>query len=178
VSLLAERLLALDDAFSRAGLPYAFGGAIARAYCTLEPRGTRDLDVNVFVTQDRAGDVLGVMPHGVTVTEADVEAAGRVGQVRVWWEDTPIDLFLDSVDFHREAARGVRKVEFQGQRIPVLGCDALVVFKAMLDRTRHWGDIEAVVEAQPAAAAKALPSLTRMVGSDDPRVRRLRSVLR
>jgi hypothetical protein len=177
VSLLADRLLALHDALSGAGLAHAFGGAIALAYCTEEPRGTRDLDVNVFVSPDRAAAVLTAMPAGVTVSDADIEVARREGQVRVWWEETPIDLFLDTLDFHREAARGVREVSFEGRTIPVLGCGALVVFKAMFDRTRDWADIEAVVAAQPAAAAEALSSVTRLVGPDEPPTRRLRSLL-
>lgn len=54
MSLLAQRLLAVHDALDAAELPHAFGGAIALAYCTEEPRGTRDLDVNVFVDPTRA----------------------------------------------------------------------------------------------------------------------------
>jgi hypothetical protein len=177
VSLLADRLLALHDALSRASLAHAFGGAIALAYCTEEPRGTRDLDVNVFATPDRAAEVLAAMPAGVAVGEADIEVARREGQVRVWWEETPIDVFLSTIGFHADVARGVREVPFEGRTIPVLGCAALVVFKAMFDRTRDWADIEGVVAAQPAAAAEALSSLTRLVGADEPPVNRLRALL-
>lgn len=53
MSVLAERLLAVHDALADARLPHAIGGAIALGYCTEEPRGTRDLDVNVFVAQRR-----------------------------------------------------------------------------------------------------------------------------
>src|SRR5262249_41808856 len=45
LSVLAERLIAIHDSLDAAGVPHAFGGAIALAYCTEEPRGTRDLDV-------------------------------------------------------------------------------------------------------------------------------------
>lgn len=177
MSLLAERLLAIHESLEQGGLAHAFGGAIALAYCTEEPRGTRDVDVNVFAGQERAGEVLGAMPAGTTVTENDIEKAQADGQVRVWWEDTPIDLFLNTIDFHDEAGRGIREVPFEGQMIPVLGCDALVVFKAMFDRTRDWADIEAVVAAQPAAAGGALSSLTRLIGPDEPPTRRLRTLL-
>jgi hypothetical protein len=177
MSLLADRLLAVHDSLSRAGLAHAFGGAIALAYCTEEPRGTRDLDVNVFAGPDRAAEVLGAMPAGTAIRPADVDRARADGQVRVWWDETPIDVFLDTIDFHRETARGVREVPFEGRTIPVLGCDSLVVFKAMVDRTRDWADIEAVAQAQPAAAAAALSALTRLVGADEAPSRRLRSLL-
>lgn len=177
MSLLADRLLAIHDSLEQGGLAHAFGGAIALAYCTEEPRGTRDVDVNVFASQGRAEEVLAAMPKGTTVGENDVATARADGQVRVWWAETPIDLFLDTIDFHEDAARGVRMVPFEGQTIPVLGCDALVVFKAMFDRTRDWADIEAVIAAHPAAAASALSSLARLIGPDEPPVRRLRTLL-
>ena len=59
------------------------------------PRGTRDLDVNIFAEPSRAGEVLAALPRGVTIGPADIRAAERDGQVRVWWGDTPLDVFLD-----------------------------------------------------------------------------------
>jgi hypothetical protein len=53
MSALGERLLAVHEALDQAELPHAFGGAIALGYCVVEPRGTRDLDVNVFLPQER-----------------------------------------------------------------------------------------------------------------------------
>ena len=63
MSLLGERLLAVHDSLTDAALPHAFGGAIALAYCTEEPRGTRDLDVNVFVDPLRAEEALSALPR-------------------------------------------------------------------------------------------------------------------
>src|SRR6476469_3457789 len=106
MSVLAERLLAVHVALDDAAVPHAFGGAIALAYCTEEPRGTRDIDVNVFVDSARARDVLHSLPAGVDVTDRDIDAALADGQVRVWWDDTPVDVFLDVHDFHHEVAAG------------------------------------------------------------------------
>jgi hypothetical protein len=146
MSVLAERLLAVHDALSAAGLAHAFGGAIALAYCTGEPRGTRDLDVNVFVGPERGGEVLAALPAGVAVSAAEIDRVQREGQVRVWWADTPIDVFLDVHAFHRSAAQDVRSVAFEGREIPVLGCTSLLVFKALFSRTQDWADIEAMVD--------------------------------
>src|SRR6516162_5225835 len=104
MSSLADRLLAIHAALSDAGFPHAFGGAIALAYCTEEPRGTRDLDVNVFAEPNLAKQVLAALPARVAIRAADVRAAERDGQVRVWWEDTPVDIFLDVHRFHRRVA--------------------------------------------------------------------------
>jgi hypothetical protein len=176
VSLLAQRLLAVHDALCVAALPHAFGGALALAYCTEEPRGTRDLDVNVFTDPTRAREVFAALPQRVAVAGADVRAAEREGQARVWWEDTPIDVFLDIHQFHEEVARGVREVPFMDRTIPVLDCTSLAVFKALFDRTKDWADIEAVVEADAMDIAEAVSWLGRLVGPEHPATRRMASL--
>jgi hypothetical protein len=176
VSVLAERLLAVHDSLRKAGLSHAFGGAIALGYCTLEPRGTRDLDVNVFVSPHRADDVLGALPDAGTVTTENREQLAREGQARVWWDDTPIDLFLDVLSFHREVARSVKQVPFMDRMIPVVGCTALAVFKAMFDRTRDWADIEAMVEMSAIDVDEAVRSIQDLDGADSLRARRLESL--
>ena len=178
MSVLAQRLLAVHDALDEAELPHAFGGAIALAYCTQEPRGTRDLDVNVFVGTDRADEVLDAMPGGVKVTRADRTAARRDGQVRVLWGDTPVDVFLDTHAFHREAAAGAVEVPFEGTTIPVLGADALIVFKAMFNRTKDWADIEAILEVGAVDAQPVLARLRSLLGEADPAVVRLAGLVR
>jgi hypothetical protein len=166
MSSLADRLVAVHDALTAAQVPHAFGGAIALAYCTEEPRGTRDIDVNLFVSTTSAADVLARLPDGVTVRPVEITAAERDGQVRVWWDDTPLDLFFAVHEFHREVEAGVRLVSFVGREIPVIDCAAVVVFKALFNRTRDWADIEAVVEAGTVDRAQALSWVERLVGPD------------
>jgi len=173
MSVLADRLLAVDKALAKAGLAHAFGGAIALGYCTLEPRGTRDLDVNVFVAPERVTEVFAALPDDVTVTALNVEQAERDGQVRVWWDDTPIDVFLDVLPLHGEIAREVRRVPFAGRTIPVLGCDALAVFKAMFDRTRDWADIEAMVDAKALDFEVVAERIRQLDGEESLRAGRL-----
>jgi hypothetical protein len=176
VSVLADRLLALHNALDTAAIPHAFGGAIALAYCTAEPRGTRDVDVNVFVGAERAGAVLAALPPGVAIHDADVSAAHRDGQVRVWWEDTPIDLFFDVHEFHQAAAASVRTVPFAGVTIPVLGCVALAVFKVVFNRTRDWADIEAMLEVEAFDRSSVIGWVVRLLGPGDQRTTRLLSL--
>ena len=178
MSLLAQRLLDIHDALSDAKLPHAFGGAIALAYCTEEPRGTRDLDVNVFVDPGRAGEVCAALPDLVTVTDADTRALELEGQARVWWEDTPIDLFLDIHSFHDEVAQGVRIVPFEGRTIPVLDCTALTVFKTLFDRTKDWADIEEMATAGAIDLPRAEEWIERLIGPDGAAMSRLKSLPR
>lgn len=173
MSILAQRLLAVHDALDAAELPHAFGGAIALAYCTEEPRGTRDIDVNIFVPSSRIDAALDAMPADIAVTAAQSATAHRDGQVRLFWDDTPVDVFFDTDAFHKQAAAGIGTVPFFGRTIPVLGCVALVVFKAMFDRTKDWADIEAIADANIAALRSAGEHLKAILGPDDPRLDRL-----
>ncbi len=173
MSVLASRLIAIHDALSSAGLPHAFGGAIALAYCTEEPRGTRDLDVNVFVAPELAKDVFAALPDGVATSDADLARTEADGQVRLWWQDTPIDIFLNVHPFHDEVARGVRAVPFSGREVPVLGCTALAVFKALLSRTKDWADIEEMVEMGEMNVADALAWVQQIAGREAPALARM-----
>jgi hypothetical protein len=173
---LVEKLLAIHEALKTRSLPHAFGGAIALAYCVQEPRGTRDLDLNVFVDASRAADVLAALPEGVRVEDADVEQAKRDGQTRLFWEGVPVDVFLNNLPLHDEVASGVTWVELQGAQIPVLDCASLVVFKTFFARGRDWGDIEEVAAAAPKDVESALEVVTGLVGEDDPSCRRLAEI--
>jgi hypothetical protein len=176
MSVLADRLISIHDALSAARLPHAFGGAIALAYCTEEPRGTRDLDVNIFVAPARAKDVFAALPAAVRTGASELRAAEREGQVRVWWQDTPIDVFLDVHRFHRDVATGVRQVPFMGRSIPVLGCTALAVFKALFNRTKDWADIEAMAETGSLDIADTVARVQNMAGADHPAVQRMQAL--
>ena len=172
MSNLSDLLFEVHDALDRAQIPHAVGGAIALAYCTLDPRGTRDLDFNLFVGIERAREVLAALPDRVEVDGDRLERLERDGQVRLKAGIVPVDLFLNVLPFHEHVAAHVRQVPFEGRTIPVLSCTALVVFKAVFDRTQDWADIEAMVEAQSFDAAEASHWIGEMLG-DDRRVEQL-----
>ncbi|MBI4935028.1 MAG: hypothetical protein HY828_14190 [Actinobacteria bacterium] len=174
---LVERIVAVAESLERSELPWALGGALALAYATEEPRGTRDIDINVFVPARRALEVFAALPEGVTTTDADADEALRTDQVRVWWDDTPLDLFFAADQFHTEVARRCRDVPFEGRTIHVLCAEDLAVFKAMFDRTKDWADIEAMAELGAIDLDLAADRLHSVLGDDD-RVARLRTLHR
>jgi hypothetical protein len=176
VSDLADLLFAVHDGLERARIPHAIGGAIALAYCTLDPRGTRDLDVNIFVGPERSREVFAALPDGVLTSGLGLEQLERDGQVRLRSGATPIDLFMSVLPFHDYVAVHVRHVPFEGRTIPVLDCTGLAVFKAMFARPRDWVDIEAMIEARSFDVDEAIRWIREMVG-DDERVDKL-TVLR
>jgi hypothetical protein len=170
---LPERLLALHRALARRRIPHAFGGAIALAYWTRDPRGTSDIDLNVFLPAAACARALRALPAGVALPDEAEATIARDGQARLWWDETPVDLFFDYVPVHRDAAAHRRSVVFAGTRIPVLGPVELAFFKAMFDRTRDWADIEAMLAAQTLDLHAVRDVLRTMLPADDARFARL-----
>ena len=163
---LAARLLAVHDGLDAADLPHAFGGAIALGYCVSDPRGTTDMDVNVFVAPRRAEEVVRALPAQVTAKPNDLDVLHRDGQVRLRWDNTPVDLFLAVHEFHHTVADRVRKVPFEGVDIPVLDCVSLAVFKAFFNRPKDWIDIANMVKAGLDVPA-TVRRLEEFLGADD-----------
>ncbi|MBV9311151.1 MAG: hypothetical protein JOZ73_09975 [Solirubrobacterales bacterium] len=170
---LPERLVEIHRGLARRRIPHAFGGAIALAYWTLDPRGTNDIDLNLFVGPDRSSRAVGALPDGVSRPRSLAETVAREGQIRLWWDETPVDLFFDYAPVHADAARNKRVVPFAGTKIPILGPVELAVFKVMFDRTRDWADLEAMVAAGTLDVEAVHKALGAMIAVDDPRLKRL-----
>ncbi|HEX6228074.1 MAG TPA: hypothetical protein VFZ41_01270 [Solirubrobacterales bacterium] len=177
MSELVEKLHAIHDSLTGAGLSHAFGGAIALAYCVEEPRATRDLDVNIFVDASKAESALSALPDGVTVNREDIAKVERDGQSRLDWEGTPIDVFLNNLPLHEAVAASVVWVKLENREIPVLDCASLAIFKAFFDRTQDWADLEAIAQATPEDIEEAMTTIADLVGGDDPARKRLASLL-
>jgi hypothetical protein len=175
---LPDKIMAIDISLHEAGIAHAFGGALALAWCTQRARGTVDIDVNIFTDVDRTRQVLSAMPAGVIWSDVDVAHAQADGQVRLWWERTPVDIFLNTTEFHDEVATRIRFEEFAGTEVPFLCCSDLAVFKAFFNRTRDWADLEEMVEMGTLDLDRVIGALVRHVGAIDERVERLRSLSR
>jgi hypothetical protein len=173
---LFDMVAAIARALTAARVPYAIGGAIAYAYYA-EPRVTIDVDVNLFVPTERWPDVRKALAHlGIDVS-TDEAALTRDGQVRLWWGRIAVDLFFSYDPFHDEMAEAIRRVPFGETRLPILGPEHLVICKALFDRPKDWLDIEAMVAFVEPLDLDAIRSwLTRMVGSDDERLAKLREI--
>ncbi|MFU8815067.1 MAG: hypothetical protein ACNA7W_06960 [Pseudomonadales bacterium] len=170
---LPDKIVVLHEALAAAQLPHAFGGALALAWCTGRARGTIDIDVNIFVQPTQCGAVFAALPSGVRHTKNDIVTAQRDGQLRLWWERTPIDIFFSTTAFHIEAAGRARRETFMGRRVPFLACDDLAVFKAFFNRGKDWVDIEEMRAAGTVDLARVIGVLAGFLAADDERVVRL-----
>ena len=169
---LERKIVGVHTMLSGAALPYAFGGALALAFHTGEPRGTRDIDVNIFLPASEIEVVRSAFAKRIVFTDSQVEDAVANDQVRVFWEDTPIDIFFNVAEFHDDVMLGVEHHKFAKILIPVLGPDALAVFKAMYNRTKDWADIEAMLEVDSLDKSRVIGWLVRLLGVDDSRTRK------
>lgn len=172
---LVDKVLAIADSLVAAGVPYAFGGALALAYATEDPRGTRDIDVNVFVPPGDVAQVFAALPRGVTHGDEHICAVRRDEQVRLWWDDTPVDVFFAAHPFHLGAGRRARDVDLVGTTIRVLAAADLATFKVLFDRSRDWVDIEAMLDSGTLVLGEVVEAVEALLG-DDPRVDRLREL--
>jgi hypothetical protein len=177
VTSLVDKIVAVHRSLDAAGCPHAFGGALALAWCTERARGTIDIDVNVFVDTDRASEAVEGLPDPVMARAADLDLLRRDGQARLWWDTTPVDIFLDTTDFHRQVATRVARRPFAGVEVPFLGCSDLAVFKAFFDRTKDWADLEEMIAIDTLDVDRVLGVLVRYLGPDDHRLARLRDLV-
>ncbi len=174
---LTKKIVALHRALHRAELPHAFGGALALAWCTQRARGTIDIDVNVFVTIERVEEVLQALPTTIAASAAAVRQLKIDGQARLWWDKTPVDLFLNTTEFHQEVATRARHEQFGGASVPFLACGDLAVFKAFFNRTKDWADLEEMSSAGTLDVEAVMGTLARYLGGEDARIERLRALV-
>jgi len=178
--LLDEKVAALARALTEADVPHAFGGAIALAYYAT-PRGTRDVDINVFLPATAFDRVLGVLvPLGADApTPAARRTLQRDGQVRLLWDGTPLDLFFSYTELHDACLERLRRVVFGAQRIAILSAEDLAIFKVLFARDKDWRDLREMLFAQAPHfdGEYATDWLERILAPDDERLFRFRALI-
>ena len=170
---LPQKIVAVHEALKGAQLPHAFGGALALAWCTGRARGTIDIDINIFVAVAQCDAVFAALPEQIVSTPQERKLLQRDGQVRLWWGHTPVDIFLNTTDFHLGAAERVRWETFLDMPVPFISCYDIAVFKAFFNRTKDWADLEEMQAAGTLDINRVIAQLVEMLDVDDERVERL-----
>lgn len=170
----AEAARAIADKLSEAGIPHAIGGALALGVAGV-PRGTKDVDVNVFV--DEAGVPLVVSALRQLGIELDpavaVAHAQRDGMFIGTWDGMRIDVFVPSIPFSHEAAQTTIRVNVDGWSGHFLSPEAIAIFKLLFFRIKDRGDLERLVAVRGEALDHSYVRrwMVDMMGEDDERVR-------
>ena len=173
---LVAKIIALHESLTQANLPHAFGGALALAWCTERARGTIDIDVNILIPASEFNRALAAMPSHVKITRQDRTLFKRDTQVRLWWDKTPIDIFLNNTPFHDNIAQRVRWETFGGKKIPFLSCQDIAVFKAFFNRTKDWADLEEMKAAGTLDITRLIGIMVEYLGAEDERITKLRKL--
>lgn len=167
------------------GIAHAFGGALSLGYAA-EPRGTKDIDVNVFVSPEHMPTVeRSLSAIGFHRLEGDADAhVVPVAGVR-FVHDTdpfPIDVFFSIDDRYNEIERRVTTHPFgrNDEVLPFLSAEDLCVFKLSFNRAKDWLDLAEIARAQPDLDVELIEDLVVALWGPTmyPRVARLRSLLR
>lgn len=167
-------MVQLHKSLARRNIPHAFGGALALAWCTQQARGTIDIDINIFISTEEIDLLTSALPKAIVTSEGNLKDLHRDGQTRLMWNDTPLDVFLNTTAFHAQAAQRIRYETFAGLELPFLACRDLAVFKTFFNRTRDWADLEEMHAAGTLDVRAVTTELLEFLGEDDPRIMRLR----
>jgi hypothetical protein len=170
----ADAAQRIADALQGAGVSHAIGGALALAIAGV-PRGTADVDVNVFVTEERVPSVIALLAGlGIEIPAAAEEQARQRGMFVGRWDGMRIGVFLPSIPFAFEAERTrVRVTDESGWSGWFLSAEALAVFKLLFFRGKDQVDLERLVAVRPELdTAYVRRQIVDMMGEDDDRTRR------
>jgi hypothetical protein len=172
----SEAATRIGRALDAAGIDHAIGGALALGVHGV-PRGTLDVDLNVFVPEERLGEVFDVLRRvGVAVDTVSAMSAARAQGMFIGNLDgMRIDVFVPSIPFSDEAGRTrVRIASPDGGADWFLAPEALSVFKLLFARPKDFVDLERLVAVQGGALDRAYVRrwIADMMGDDDERVRK------
>jgi hypothetical protein len=149
---LVDFVVEVHDRLEHAGLVHAFGGALALAYVA-DPRGTIDVDVNVFSPVEHLQLVLEVLAAlELRPESADALKMPMAGiRLRRPSDPYPLDLFLSLDEAYAEIAERCVRHPFGTERrvLPFLSAEDLAMFKLSFSRDKDWVDLRAMAKARP-----------------------------
>lgn len=171
----AEAAQCIADALEKANIPYAIGGALALAVAGV-PRGTADVDVNVFIEARHLDALIDLLQHlGITFDKEAANVRARQDGMFVGrWDGMRIDVFLPSIPFSAEAGRTrTRLTDEAGWSGWFLSAEAIAVFKLLFFRGKDLVDLERLVAVRDELDhAYVRRWIVDMMGEDDERIRR------
>ena len=150
---LVDKVVSLHRQLAAEGLAHAIGGAIALGYHA-QPRGTVEIDLNVFVPPSEVSRVLSTVQCLGIGGPAEGSSIIPTAGVRCPWEETHVDFFFayDPEFFGCVQGRVEGHLFFdssdQEHVLPFLSAEDLVIFKVLFNRPKDWVDIRHILEAR------------------------------
>jgi hypothetical protein len=136
---------------------------------------TRDIDVNLFVSESEVERVLQSLSHLAEVVPAHSKELLDKGFVRLISGLYPIDVFISVHEFHDDMRLRVEMHKVGEASLPFISATHLAVLKALFDRPKDWVDILEMMKFGSVDIQHALGWLTTMTSERDERPARLRA---
>jgi len=166
----------------RAGLPHAFGGALALNLYA-EPRMTSDVDLSVFVPWEERDAVLPIFETiGFRPEDTDRPPVPVAGiRLRSDEHREVLDIFFSLHPVYDRVRDRAALVPYgrNGEELPFFTAEDIVLFKLSFNRTKDWVDIENVIRNGPDLDTEYIRDvLVEMRGPTMyPRIARLRAMI-
>lgn len=167
-----ELAVAISGLLAAADIPHAVGGALALGFYA-PPRGTFDVDLNIFVEAGDPGAALEALSAGgIDIEPGAARTIADRGDLFVQHGGCRLDIFFSSIPLQRRAAQRTRQVELLGASVPILSAEDLVVLKLLFNRHKDIVDIEQLIAAVGSGLDRAYvrSTLIECVGEDDTRL--------
>lgn len=163
---LVDQVLSIDAILDQNGVSHAFGGALALAYYTRQPRATNDIDINIALGVGHVTQAFKSLSAEVRWNTKQMRIAEELGEVKLrWMRQNSVHLFFVTHEFHNVAHKRTELVPFSGSQIPILSATDLTVFKAKFGREKDWLDIKEMLRADTVDIEEALRWVGQLVGT-------------
>ena len=156
----SERAFGLvADALVQAGVDGVFIGALA-AIAWGRIRTTTDVDLVIAASPEDLEAMTRVLaPLGFTLgAPVKADPADASPDISVFWSNevpsVRVDMFHAKTTFELEVMQTAQEAEVGGRRIRVARPEAVIVYKALANRSKDEGDLVAVFEASIAAGRR------------------------
>ena len=148
---LQTKLVQLHELFDRHGMDHAFSGALALSHYLPTPRNTADIDIAVFLPNEKGPEVLDALDELFPISERykHLDHVATHYQASVDWGLTPIDVFFSfSDEFHAQVQQRVRKVHLFDLTtpIPIVSPEDLIIFKSIHGRQKDALDVIGILD--------------------------------
>lgn len=164
--------LELVSALENAGIEYALGGALAYGFWG-EPRGTKDIDVSVFLELQGLDRVFGVLETlgAKTDREEQRRQASETGMFVAHLHRYRVDVFIPDIPLYDTARSRRFRANLGGKPVFVWSAEDIALFKLLYFRPKDLLDLEKliVINRQTLDFEYIRHWLHLMVGPDDER---------
>ncbi|MFT7625924.1 MAG: hypothetical protein ACI9WU_005116, partial [Myxococcota bacterium] len=137
-----EVALHIASTLHSSGIDYAIGGALALNLWG-PARGTRDVDINLFIQASALGDAFEALELAGVILDRDkcLRRSKREGMFVGDYNGMRIDVFVPSIEFSWVAAASRVTVQTDYGPIDFLSAEALAVFKLLFFRPKDIVDL-------------------------------------